>query len=135
MRRISLRGVLIGGVVDIGASFVTAIIGAMLVLIISAVAHIPRTSIHQSGLVTDALFVCGLINSAIGGYIAAKISKHDEVLNGALSSGLCVFLTILELCRGHKNAWPALVLAPMFAALGGYLNARRRPQVQDSSVH
>jgi ABC-type Mn2+/Zn2+ transport system permease subunit len=73
----------------------------------------------------------GLACSALGGYIAARIAKHDELLNGLLSSFLCVALGIYTMASGKDtNAlWLQILLlvaSPACALLGGALMRRQR---------
>ena len=68
--------------------------------------------------------------SVLGGYIAAKVAKHDEILNGGCSSILSVMLGLYFMASG-KNIHPLwlqvvhLISAVVFACLGGYLRIRQ----------
>ena len=62
--------------------------------------------------------------------IAAKIAKHDEVLNGGCSAIFSVILGVWWMFSG-KDIYPmwlqvvSLVSGIAFACLGGYLRARQ----------
>jgi hypothetical protein len=73
----------------------------------------------------------------LGGYISARIAKHDEILNGALAAWLCVgsgiYGMITQFSSGSRwEHLAALIFSPLLAALGGYLRLRQKakaPQV------
>jgi hypothetical protein len=73
----------------------------------------------------------GLGCSALGGYVAAWIAKHDELLNGLLSSFLCTAIGLYSVFSG-KDSQSVLVqiillaAAPAFAFLGGYLRQSQK---------
>ncbi|MCG2641381.1 hypothetical protein ACFPFP_18750 [Bradyrhizobium sp. GCM10023182] len=70
----------------------------------------------------------GGLCSVLGGYVSARIARHDEVLNGALASILCVGLGIYAAARGTGHLWLDILylpLGPALAALGGYLRSRQ----------
>jgi hypothetical protein len=73
----------------------------------------------------------GLACSVLGGYVAAWLAKHDELLNGALSSFLCILLAVYAIASGKDTnaAWVRILLfvaSPAFALLGGDLTRRQR---------
>ena len=74
-------------------------------------------------------FVSGSFWSIFGGYLAARIAKRSELLNGALASCLCVGTGLYSLGAGH-SAFPLwlqllpLVTSPALALFGGYLCRR-----------
>ena len=72
----------------------------------------------------------GLVSSALGGYVAARIAKRHDVLNGALSAWLGVTLTSYDMVRrsGSANVGTLALMAAGVgcAALGGYLALRSR---------
>lgn len=66
--------------------------------------------------------------SILGGYIAARIAKSDEILNATLSSFLCVGIGLCALLFTTISVpvWKVLlefVLSPAVAAFGGYIRA------------
>jgi hypothetical protein len=71
------------------------------------------------------------LGSVLGGYVAARIARRDDVLNGALSSllgvGASVYALVSGGAAGHEVLYPvSLPLSPALTAFGGYLSARRR---------
>lgn len=76
----------------------------------------------------------GAACSVLGGYVSARIARHDELLNGALSSLLCVGSGMYAVISGGAadDLWMHLVfvrLNPALGALGGYLQSRRAPLI------
>jgi hypothetical protein len=77
--------------------------------------------------------------SILGGYVAARIAKRSEILNGALSAILCVGFGLYAFAKGTDGASPTthlafLVLSPVLGALGGYLRARTGPKGDERGV-
>jgi hypothetical protein len=73
------------------------------------------------------LFI-GVASSLLGGYVAARIAKRDEILNGALSSLLCPAIGVYSLSSGKivgslSEQSLLLLSSPVIAALGGYLRS------------
>src|SRR5215470_11589844 len=144
MTKVSVKGVLIGAVVDVVAS---GIVGIPLVLYVMTQMGTgaspgqgqqnPVTAVtslvHADTTLHSIQLALGLACSILGGYVAARIAKHDELLNGALSSFLCILLGIYSVASGKALESPAehaLLFAASFgaAALGGFL-ARKPGQV------
>ena len=134
MSRVSIRGVLIGGVTDIGATIVLALPLIVYVMAKLDVSHLPpdqvgaafTAAVHGSAPLYALQLVVGLACSILGGYVAAWLAKHDELLNGLLSSFLCVILGVYSLIMGKSpgSSWVQLLLlaaSPMFGMIGGYL--------------
>ena len=131
MGRISIKGVLIGAITDTFSSMFVGILVGILEGIISHLARIPREVFHKFGLLDLALVLNGLAFSSLGGYIAELLARHDELLNGFLSSFLCVILSVFFMASGidHHPLLVQLLLliaAPTFAVLGGYLRLRQK---------
>lgn len=139
MGKISIKGVLIGGVVDMVASVALGLPFAIYALLKVDLSHTPNTQvsaavtavIHGNVPLYTAQLLVGLACSVLGGYVAAWLAKHDELLNGALSSVLCVALSIYTISTG-KDSNPhwlqvlLLVASPLLALLGGDLMRRLR---------
>jgi len=134
MRKISLVGVLVGSAIDVVLSSV------LVIFIMSGVISVFDTHPDQyAQLAAHAMlndwrlffmtFVSRSACSILGGYIAARIAKRAELLNGALASLLCVALEIKVLLTG-ASAFPlwvhlsSIVMSPALALLGGYLCLR-----------
>jgi hypothetical protein len=71
------------------------------------------------------VFATGVAGSALGGYVAATIARHDELLNGFLSCIVCTGIGIYSVVAGKSPSVSVQLLsfatAPVFALLGGYL--------------
>jgi hypothetical protein len=77
--------------------------------------------------------ILGGLCSILAGCISARIAKYDDVLNGALSSILCIGSGVYTVLSGGAAGHLGLhlvgfVLSPALGTLGGYLRARRKPQ-------
>ena len=134
MGRLSLRGVLIGGIIDVVASVVFSLPLAIYVVFKLDLSRLPPNRMYSaiiSALHGNLRFhigqsIIGLTCSAIAGYVAAQLAKHDELLNAGFSSFLCVALFLYSVASG-KDAHPlpleiaTLLAGPAFGVLGGYL--------------
>ncbi|HET7552533.1 MAG TPA: hypothetical protein VFK04_14680 [Gemmatimonadaceae bacterium] len=141
MRRISIAGVLAGGVVDIIATNVLAIpvIFAAADMANADLAGAARNQVvpilmgvlRNHPVLYIAGFVGGAMASVLGGYVAARIAKRGHLWNGALSSYLCIGSSIYALATGTGGTIPLwqhiafLPLSPALGALGGYIVAKR----------
>lgn len=127
MHRISLKGVVIGNITDIVATY-AVMIPLMVYFVISS--GLPAAKIFKESTILYASYVIlGAVCSVLGGYVSARIAKHDELLNGALSSILCVVGGMYAVISGAAadDLWMHLVflpLSPALGALGGYLRSR-----------
>ena len=85
--------------------------------------------------------VIGLACSVLGGYVAARVAKHDELLNGLLASSLPVVLGVYSLAA-DKDSGPLLlpvlllIASPLCSGFGGHLRlvqirGRADPQFHD----
>jgi hypothetical protein len=136
--RISIKGILLGGILDVGLSmllntifilfwimqFIGAFKGAELAAKISEV-------IATTPAIFAATFAIGSLCSILGGYFSARIAKRHEVLNGALSSWLCIALGVYGLLFKSSSPTHGIFLAVLsiplsfgLAALGGYLRRK-----------
>jgi hypothetical protein len=138
MTRVSFKGVAIGNVVDIVASNVV-MMPVMIYFVASAKMGsqpIAPESVTETLRASNAFLavssILGGLCSILGGYVSARIAKHDEVLNGTLSSILCVGLGIYAIVNGTGHLWLHLLyllLSPAFGALGGYLRSRQAARI------
>jgi hypothetical protein len=139
MNKISIKGVLIGGLVDIVTSVILGISFAIYGMSKVNMSPLPKdgvattmaTAIHTNGPLYVAQLLVGLGCSVLGGYIAAWLAKRNELLNGALSSFLCVSLGIFTMASGKSSDrfWVQILLlvaSPAMALLGGELMRRWR---------
>lgn len=134
MSRISVKGILIGGVTDVVSSIVFGSIAAVTLIVLFSLLRLPQTQIqweiaeasHQRGLLWNVQLAVGLGCSVLGGFVAAWLARHDELLNGILLSFLCVSLGLIEMAIGkgwHPVYVQSLLLAasPLLSLLGGFL--------------
>jgi hypothetical protein len=139
MSQVSLKGVVLGGIVDIVATNIAAIPLVVLAAARSNAMSLPQE--QQTAAVVETLqntpslyftqLVLGALCSILGGYVAARIAKRSPLLNGALSAFLCVGFGLYAFATKADAIGPwahagFLLGSPAFGALGGYLYARRR---------
>jgi hypothetical protein len=137
MKRISLKGVAIGSIADIVSSNIIGLLLAAYILISSVPSGLADGPANQvlmaSSFYRVSVIILGALCSVLGGYVSARIAKHDDVLNGALSSVLCIGFGVYALLSGSAAGHLGLHLALLpvsvaLGALGGYLSSRRRAQ-------
>lgn len=131
MRKISLKGVAIGNVTDI--VFTNIVLIPLIIYVMASSGLTTQPDGHASAEILKSSttfligrWVLGSIGSILGGYVAARIARHDEVLNGALSSILCVASGLYPLVSGTAahDMWSHLIylpISPALGALGGFL--------------
>ena len=127
---ISFKGVIIGAVFDI---VVSGLLGGVFLIAVWHTFHGELSgspveqikSLSAEPAVYWTAFIIGCVVSVVAGYISASIAGQAELLNGALSSFLCVALTALD---SHGSTWNLLMIAasPCFGLIGGYLCQQRR---------
>ena len=144
MNKISVKGVVVGGVTDIVATVIlplplivyliaTAVTGTLKEPLQAAV----MTAIRANPLLYGLESLIGLACSVLGGYVAARVAKHDELLNGLLASFLPVTLGVYSLATSKASGpllLPVLLLiaSPLCSRLGGHL---RLVQIRGSAAH
>jgi len=139
-KKLSFKGFILGSIADIVG---TNIWGFFLIIYLISQYPIQVTSSSQE--LTEQLssiiaanppiyilnLLIGSAFSILGGFVAAQIAKHDELLNGALSAFLCVITQVYSIVQGNST-FPlvvqilSLLLSPALGALGGYLKLRQR---------
>ncbi|MGP8269014.1 MAG: hypothetical protein ACLQLH_03015 [Terracidiphilus sp.] len=143
MRKVSIKGVIIGGIVDMVSSMVLGIPFAFYAYSTLDLAHMPQDAGSAVRAAMEAniplyifqLFV-GMCCSALGGFVAAWLAKHDELLNGALSAFLSMISGIYAMSAGkdtHSIYIQILLIisCPVFGLLGGYLRLmQKRARIQ-----
>ena len=140
MRRISIAGVLVGGIVDF---IVTNVLQNVLEFSVAATHHLADLPPGQIGTALEKIFsgdpmlrlvawLLSAVGLVIAGFVAASIAKHDEPLNGALSAFIYLLGGVYAWVRaGDAHVGDILLLLSSLAigALGGYLRmvqVRRR---------
>jgi putative membrane protein (TIGR04086 family) len=139
MRKISVKGVLIGGIVDIVSSGLLGIPLAVYALSKIDMTHTPKDQLgdaisavnHASPWLYATELLVGLLCSVLGGYVAAWLAKHDELLNGTLSSLLCLAVGFYSIALGkdshaHWVQFLMFIAAPICGFFGGYVRFQQR---------
>ena len=139
VKAVSIKGVFVGGIVDVGSSFILGLPFAIYVILKVQLAHTPpdqvgapvKAATFGSAPIYLAQLAVGMACSVLGGYVAATLAKHHELLNGALASILCVLLGIYVLTT-RNDPHPMfvrislVVMSPALSLLGGDLRLRQR---------
>lgn len=141
-KKVSFLGFITGAIVDIVASNIWGVVITIYVLISYRPIVSSSTEMTQRVMQifkTDpVIFVANLLVgglfSILGGYIAALIAKHDELLNGALSSFLCVSFGIYSIITGVYSSpvivtLLSLLISPLLGMVGGYFRLMQRSRV------
>jgi hypothetical protein len=134
MSKISIPGAIIGAVVDVVSSVVLGLPIGIYALSKVDLAHTPEDQVYAAiiaatrgnAVIYWSQLAIGLACSILGGWVAARIAKRAEPLNGVLSSFLCVALGILILRTGasSESAGAQILLlaaSPAMGLLGGCL--------------
>src|SRR5215469_2491740 len=130
--RVSAVGIAIGGITDVVMSGLLGIPLVIYAMVKYDLLNAPQgsaavaSSIHSNGWLYGLQLAIGLSGSVLGGYVAACIAKHDELLNGLLSSFLCTAIGVYSILLGKDSRSVLLQIlllaaAPVSALLGGYL--------------
>ena len=137
MKRISIKAVIIGSITDI---VVTNLFTFPLIIYVSVTHNLhsmPKDQIskaltqilHHDPVIYSIQVLLGAIASVLGGYVAGRIAKHDEILNGTLAAFLCVGSGLYALFFSSTSMHPlhyifGFISSPVFCAFGGYLRHR-----------
>jgi MFS family permease len=137
MRRLAIRSIIVGGLIDVFTSNVFGTISQVVVLLILSIRHTSledapaasQTIVAGSVVFFAVQLVIGALCSLLGGYLAARLARHDERLNGALSSVLSVVAGIVVIAIGHnpEHFIQHVLILPVkeiFGYAGGYLRER-----------
>ena len=85
MKRVSLKGVAIGNIADIVSSNIIGLLLAAYILISSAPSGLAEGSANQvlmaSSFYRVSVIILGALCSVLGGYVSARIAKHDDMLS------------------------------------------------------
>ncbi len=131
MNKISVKGVLVGGVTDVVATVILTI-PLIVYMIATELTGSPTdeaavmAAIRANTLLYGLQSLLGLACSVLGGYVAARVARHDELLNGLLASFLSVAFGVYSLAAGKDSGaslLPVLLLfaSPLCSGLGGHL--------------
>ena len=134
LRKVSIIGAGVGGIVDIVATNLASLPVLLYVMSTREFVDLPRSQVaaqvlaqlRGSAELYITLGLLGCLCSVLGGYVAAVLAKRAEVLNGALSAWLCLSFSVYGMTTGQDQLplWLTLLLlpgSPSLGALGGYL--------------
>jgi hypothetical protein len=132
MSKISLKGILIGACAEIIISTVVA--AAIFAYIISShqLNLSPQTAtqiksiVIASPLLLSLNTISGFLITIIAGYVAAKFSRHNPLLNSVFLSFLSIPFGIYAIYQGNATlSFPynflALAVTPLLYMAGGYI--------------
>ncbi len=138
MKIISIKGVIFGSLMDIISTNILIIPLMIYVLVSNDLLNLPESELQAAlmdKLQNDQtiyilkIFI-GSLCSIFGGYIAARIAKHHELLNSALASILCVAGGIYSFLSGGMDGEyikfiSLLLFSPLLSMTGGYLRLQQ----------
>ena len=137
MKRISILGIWIGGMVDIAASNIVSI--PLLVIAMFRLGRQPGVSrdaikaqllstLHSDPKLHLIGIALGLCCTILGGYVAARIAKKNELLNGTLASllGLIVGFFSSSAAVPLREKIALQILAVLCAFFGGWLRLTQK---------
>ncbi|MGC9991379.1 MAG: hypothetical protein ABSD52_03130 [Candidatus Cybelea sp.] len=137
MSKRSLVGVLVGGVTNIvTANVLNLPIGIHVILTTGDLEMPPSVRkadyldwLHAHPAVFAISLAIWAFSSVLGGFVAARIAKENEIAAGALSSWACIALAVNALVHGISGQpiWQFLLWvpgSPLLSALGGYVAQR-----------
>jgi putative membrane protein (TIGR04086 family) len=146
LSKVSIKGVLIGSILDIVSSVILGMPFGIYAVSQVDVAHTPKeqlqsavsAAMHSNMSLYLGTLLVGMACSVLGGFVAAWLAKHDELLNGALSSILCVLGAVWSISAGKdpQPMWTQtllLIASPALGLLGGYLRLRQRSPAAQSA--
>jgi len=140
-KKVSILGFMVGSIADIVGTNIWAVVVTLYILfsynlLLTSASSTDLTETVLTIIKTDPLifslnFIVGSFFSILGGYIGAFIAKHDELLNGALSSFLCVLSGLYAIFTGSYSvplylAILSLLISPMLSMFGGYLRLKQK---------
>ncbi|MGA7195368.1 MAG: YrzE family protein [Anaerolineales bacterium] len=147
-----ILAVVVGAIVDIGGSNIVALIYTMILIIPKAIqltsqglsqAQIQSQLMPDASTISQSAFIItfGFLLSVLGGYVAGKIAKQNEILFG-LATGIAV-VVIANACSlalqsptSFSTLWRTFLTIAGIGAetLGGYLAYLQRASQQHSAV-
>jgi ABC-type multidrug transport system permease subunit len=131
MKKINIKAVIIGTLVDIGSSIAFGVAIGIVVGIIYASSNgsmegFEEYSVTNVTLLTTYLIV-GLACVSLGGYVAGKIAKENETVNALAVGVIAILLGILF--TSYYPVWfnaASFALILPFAYFGGILSSRAK---------
>jgi hypothetical protein len=135
MRKLSIKGIIVGGIIDVLTTAILVFLSVAYVRVKLGLTHTSpsavTTALHANTSLHVFQFLVGMACSVLGGYIGARIARHDELLNGTLTSFLCLALGLYVFAEGRVSGSPLLLLVELVASpglglLGGYLRLAQK---------
>lgn len=131
MKKINIKAIIVGTLVDIGGSIAIGIVIGIVAGIIYASSNggmegFEEYSVTSVPLLVTSLIV-GLVFVSLGGYVAGKIAKENEIMNALTVGVIAILLGIL-----FTSVYPvwfnvaSFGLILPFAYLGGILSSRAK---------
>jgi hypothetical protein len=128
-----------GGLCDVVLTSTLALPVVAYVMFKFNLTHVPQAQLHTAVAAAlqsnSSLYVLQLLIgtacSVLGGYIGARIAKHDELLNGSLTSFLCVAISLYSMVGGRVSGPRVLQLTELLASpalglVGGFLRLAQK---------
>ncbi len=135
--KISIKAILAGGAADLLSTAVFSGLLASYIVIHNGITETrpeilgPRINdlIHASTVLFGAQTVIGITCSILGGYVAARVAKQDEIVNAIAASLTFVGLGIYTLIFGSEesallNAFSTLI-TPFFYRMGAQVRVKQ----------
>lgn len=145
MKNISIKGVIFGAVTDIASTNILAIPLMGYIIISYHLAELPKDQVSSAlmqvlrsdPVLFSTQLLLGSFCSILGGYVAARIAKSNEITNGALAAFLCVGSGLYALFFTHSSMpiWQHLlgfILSPALSAFGGFLRLKTKKVVTNA---
>jgi hypothetical protein len=138
-KKFSFIGIVVGAIVDVVGSNVWGFVIMMFIVFKYRLVSTPPSEL--TGAITSIMthdpliFILNLIIGGgftlLGGYVAAHIAKHNELLNGACAAIYCVGAGLFAILSGMDTypIWLSLLFLladPALGMLGGFLKAKQR---------
>ncbi|HSW96353.1 MAG TPA: hypothetical protein VLF89_00855 [Candidatus Saccharimonadales bacterium] len=142
-KKISFKGIILGGIADVVGSNIWGVILVIYLLSRYHLYSLPQTKmipqlqhlISQDPIIFILNLFVGGGFTVLGGYIAARIAKHDELLNGTLASFLCVLFALFAIgSTPILNVLLAVLANPLLGFAGGYLQLKQKKKVKNKII-
>ncbi len=136
-KKISFLGIITGATIVVIGTNIWSFLILLLVLFLLLFGQLtPSSHYLWNGVIRllnlgDRFFpinlIVGSLFSILGGYIAAHIAKHDEILNAALSSFLYIILGIITviICCRSASFFLLFLINPILTMSGGFLRLKQ----------
>ena len=140
--KLSFKAIILGAIVDVvGTNIWGLIVGIYLVNSHHLMGLPPaeqtaqlKILLTQGGMVQILTQFFGGAFTIFGGYIAARIAKHDELLNGACASFLCVLFALFAIGSAPISSVLIGVIAnPVLGLAGGYIRVWEKQRTKEQT--